>query len=400
MACNNMEGSNLTMSDDDQKILLLHTVSRKVIEMTGELPGLEVLDFSISKTSKRVTLSIGYKEAKPVQKLDLSEVLGFDNGAPEQMTNSQGFQPNMKCEIHGQNCPFSKLPSKEELEAERPKHKVPLTDRPEFNGGFPSPGLDMMQQEIVRILTDFHQGESDIRQTESAADSKTPTWFNTHVDTDVDQMDETYFQHLLAEREGDPSNPAIQRRIDRFFSETSKKDDRMPEDDFVAFVPGEKWLSKQERRQKDLGTALDGLKTAISTHKTNAWQLVFDVLHQALAYEKEGKLLTTEIKKALEAEEKDEPRGTKERRQQIQETRQQLQERRQKLQERANNLKHTFATADNVDEDCKGNLGKVFKQMDKIIRDRKQVDFPKQEEDDFKNEALCTGSYGSSMFHN
>ena len=62
MACNNMEGSNLTMSDDDQKILLLHTVSRKVIEMTGELPGLEVLDFNISKTAKRVTLSIGYKE--------------------------------------------------------------------------------------------------------------------------------------------------------------------------------------------------------------------------------------------------------------------------------------------------------------------------------------------------
>ena len=140
----------------------------------------------------------------------------------------------------------------------------------------------------------------------------------------------------------------------------------MPEDDFVAFVPGEKWLSKQERRQKDLGTALDGLKTAISTHKTNAWQLVFDVLHQALAYEREGNLLTTEIKKALRAEEKDEPRGN-------QEGRQQLKER--------NNLKTTFATEDNIDEDS-NIMETVFKKW-KIKRDRKQ-------EDDFKEEALCT----------
>ena len=395
-----MEGSNLTMSDDDQKILLLHTVSRKVIEMTGELPGLEVLDFNISKTAKRVTLSIGYKEAKPVKKFDLSELLEFKNVAPaQQMTNSQGFQPNMECEIHGQNCPFSKHPNKEDLEAEKPKHKIPLSERPEFNGGFPAPGLDKMQQEIVRILTDFHQRESDTRQTESAADNKTPKWFDTNVDTEVAQLDETYFQYLLKERAANPSNPKIQMKIDNFIAVNSKEDDKMPEDDFEEFVPGKKWLSKQERRQKDLGTALDGLKTAISTHKTNAWQLVFDVLHQALAYEEEGKLLTTEIKKALEAEEMDEPRGTKERRQQIQERRQQFQERRQQfperrqqLQEGANNLKPTFATEDNVDEDSKRNLEKVFKQMDKIIRDRKQ-------EDDLKNEALCTGSYGSSLFH-
>ena len=85
-----MERSNLVKTEDDQKILLLHTVSKKVIEMTRELPGLDVLDFNLSKSSKKVTLSIGYKEAKPLKKLDLSEVLGFDNVAPEnKMTNSQ-----------------------------------------------------------------------------------------------------------------------------------------------------------------------------------------------------------------------------------------------------------------------------------------------------------------------
>ena len=385
MASNNMEGSNLAKSEDDQKILLLHTVSRKVIEMTRELPGLDVLDFNLSKSSKKVTLSIGYKEAKPLKKLDLSEVLGFDNVAPEhKMTNSQDFKPNMECEIHQQNCPFSKLPNKEYLDPEKPKHKIPLNDRPEFNEGFHSPGLDMMQKEIVRIMTDYHQRESDTRQNESTADSRSPTWFNTFVNTNVDQMDEAYFQSLLAQRAADPSNPAIQRRIDNFLTENSKKDDGMTEDDYKEFVPGEKWLSRQERRQKDLGTALTGLETAISTHKKNAWQIVFDVLHQALAYENEGQFLTAEIKKALKAEEKDESRGTKNRRQQI--------------QERRHSLKPTFAKEDQVDEDCNEILEEAFKKIDKKVRDKKQVHFSK-EEDDFKTEALYIGSYGSSLFH-
>ena len=41
-----------------EKIPLLNTVSRKIVEMSKELPGLDVLDFNISKTDKRVTLSI------------------------------------------------------------------------------------------------------------------------------------------------------------------------------------------------------------------------------------------------------------------------------------------------------------------------------------------------------
>ena len=45
-----------------EKIPLLYTVSRKIIDMSNELLELEVLDFNISKTDKRVTLSIGYKK--------------------------------------------------------------------------------------------------------------------------------------------------------------------------------------------------------------------------------------------------------------------------------------------------------------------------------------------------
>ena len=161
----------------------------------------------------------------------------------------------------------------------------------------------------------------------------------------------------------------------------------MTDDDYKEFVPGERWLSREERRQKDLGTALTGLETAISTHKKNAWQNVFDVLHQALAYENEGHILTAEIKKALRADEKEESRRTKNRRQQIQERR------------NRDGLKPTFATEDQVEEECNDILEEAFKKIDKKVKEKKQVHFS-QEEDDIKTEALQIESYGSSMFRN
>ena len=132
---------------------------------------------------------------------------------------------------------------------------------------------------------------------------------------------------------------------------------------------------------------MTGLETAISTHKKNAWQIVFDVLHQALKYENEGHILTAEIKKALKADDKEESRRTKNRRQQIQERR------------NRDNLKPTFATEDQVEEECNDILEEAFKKIDKKVKDKKQVHFS-QEEDDIKTEALYIGSYGSSMFRN
>ena len=388
-----MERSNPVKSEDDQKILLLHTVSRKVIEMTRELPGLDVLDFNLSKSTRKVTLSIGYKEAKPQKKLDLSEVLGFHSIDPNKLTNTQDFQPNMECEIHQQKCPFSKLPDKEYLDTEKPKFRVPLSERPEFNEEFHSPGLDMMQKEIVRILTDYHQKDSDTRRNESATDSRTPTWFNTFVNTNVEQMDEAYFQSLLAQRATDPNNPVIQRRIDNFLAETSKDNAEKADDEYREFVPGERWLSREERKQKDLDAALNGLQTAISTHKKNAWEIVFDVLHQALKYEYEGNILTAEhiltaeIKKAIKADDKEESRRTKNRRQQTQEKR------------NRDILKPKFATNEQIEDDCNNILDEAFKKIDRKVQEKKQVHFS-QEEDDIKTEALQIGSYGQSMFRN
>ena len=64
---------------EDQKIPFLNTVTRKVIEMTQELPGLNILDFNICKTERRVTLSVGYKKDTETQKkFDLGNLFVHD----------------------------------------------------------------------------------------------------------------------------------------------------------------------------------------------------------------------------------------------------------------------------------------------------------------------------------
>ena len=385
----NMEKSNLVKTAEDQKILLLHTVSKKVIEMTRELPGLDILDFNLSKTSKKVTLSIGYKDSKPQKKLDLSEVLGLDSVEPRHnMANNQDFQPDLTCEIHHQKCPFSKLQDNEYLDTEKQKHRVPLNERPEFKEELHSPGLEMMQKEIVKIITDYHQKDShNTRGYESDEEDNTPTWFNTFVNTNVKQMDADYFQSLLSQRAADPHNSAIQRRIDNFLTETSRDNSGMDDDDYREFIPGQTWFSREQRRKQDLNTTLNGIETAISRHKTNACQIVSDILQQALAYENEGRILTAEIQKALKTDEKEESRMTKNRRQQTQERR------------NRDSLKPKFATDDQVEDDCNNILEEAFKKIDRKVKEKKQVHFS-QEEDDIKTEALHIGSYGQSMFRN
>ena len=64
-----MEKSNLVKTAEDQKILLLSTVSKKAVEMTQEFPELNVLDYNISKTDRKMSFSTGYKqEVKPHKK--------------------------------------------------------------------------------------------------------------------------------------------------------------------------------------------------------------------------------------------------------------------------------------------------------------------------------------------
>ena len=353
----NRDKSNLVMSADEQKILLLHTVSKKVMEMARDLPGLDILDFNVNKTSKKVTLSVGFKETKPQKQLDLTEVIELDpmetrNNKPTYRT----FQPASQCEIHGKECPFSKTQDTEHLETEKSKHRVPLTDRPEFREQLISPGVQMMQKEIVRIITDYTKNDSTTdRDNTSDEEDDTPTWFDNFVNTNVEDMDTKYFHSLLNQRAADPGNSAIQKRIDKYLSEHCSNDTDM-DDDYKEFVPGEVWLSRAQRRL-DLDTTMNGIEDAISRHKTNACLLVSDILQKAEAFEKEGRNLAKEIQKAIKGDEKtDRRRNT-------------------------------------------GILEEAVKKMESNVEEKKKTRFEDViKKEALKSEGLKIGSFGSSLF--
>ena len=357
--------------------------------MTKDLPGLDILDFNVNKTSKKVTLSIGYKDPKPQKQLDLTEVLGLDHIEPRHnMATYQDFQPDPQCEVHDKKCPFSKPQDAEYLDTEKPKNRVPLTERPEFREQIISPGLEMMQKEIVKIITDYHQKDSHkTREYEYDEEDKTPTWFDTFVNTDVEQMDTDYFHSLLSQRAADPDNSAIQRRIDNFLSENFRDNTGMDDDDYREFVPGQTWLSREQRRQ-DLDTTMDGIEVAISRHKTNACLLVSDILQKAKTFENEGRNLAAEIQKALREDEKAETRKNRNRRQQTQDRR------------NRESLKTQFATNDQVEDDCNNILEEAFTKIDRKVEEKKKTRFETEDKkkEAFKSEGLKIGSFGSSLF--
>ena len=394
-----MENSNLERTAEDKKLLLLNTVSRKVIEMTKELPGLDILDFNISKGSKKVSLSIGYKTPKPPKKFDLSEILRFDQMEPRMATH-QDFQPNQECEIHNKECPFSTIQNKEDLDTEKPKSRMPMSQRPEFRDRSTSPGLELMQNEIVKIITDSCKNDPRLpvreykegRNYDSDGEDNRPNWFNTFVNTDIEKMDTDYFQALLSQRAEDPDNAAIQKRIDNFLTTLDSPRDNtdVDEDGFREFIPGQQWMSRAERRRQDLDVTMDGIEDAITRQKTNAFMITYDILKQAQSYERQGRSLSKEIQKALKEDERVETKKKKNKRQQTQDRR------------NKESLKAQFDTEDQVEDDCNNILEEAFTEINKKMQqfeEKKKVRFDnKKEEDDHKTEALKIGSFGSTMF--
>ena len=383
--------SNLVKTEEDQKLLLLHTVSKKVIEMTRDLPGLDILDFNVNKTSRKVTLSIGYKASKPQKTLDLTEVLDFDNMGPRNsMATHKDFQlPD--CEIHNKECPFSKHQDTYP-DTEKPKGRGLLNNRPEFREELLSPGLEMMQREIVKIVTDYHHKDSHkTKDYETEEEDKTPKWFDTFINTNVEQMDSDYFKSLLAQRAADPDNAVILRRIDNFLSNSSRDNIGVDENGYREFIPGQPWLSQAETRRRDLDTAMEGIESAIQKHKTNAYTIVYDILKQAKSFETEGRNMATEIQRARRDDAKAEARKHRHN------SRQETQDRRNR-----ENLKTQFATDDQVEDDCNDLLEKAFTEINKKIQkfeERKELYNSKKEKEVNKTEGLNTGmSYGSSMF--
>ena len=210
----------------------------------------------------------------------------------------------------------------------------------------------------MKIITDYNQkGSHKNREHETDEEDKTPTWFDNFVNTNVEQMDTDYFNSLLTQRAADPENSAIQRRIDNYLSENCRNTTEM-DDDYREFVPGQVWLSREQRRL-DLDTTMDGIEVAISRHKKNACLLVSDILQKAKAFEKEGRNLATEIHKALREDEKAERRRNTE------------------------------------------ILEEAVKKMERKVEEEKKTRFEDDSKKEaFKSEGLKIGSFGSSLFRN
>ena len=385
---------------EDQKIPLLNTVSRKVVEMTKELPGLNILDFHISKTEKRVTLSIGFKkETNPQQKFDLSNLFVHDPiRNTSNMPKHKDFQPEQGLlKIHDADCPCSTNQDKEALDKDELKHRMPLTDRPEFGEkqkstsakGTPD-GLEKMQTEIVNLITDITR--TGISNNSGDEDDNAPAWFNTFLNMDVNKMDEDYFRSLLTQREAHPDNLATQRRIDDFVQNNFKPTGGNDIHGFREFVPGRPWLSREEREIQEYNLIMDEVESSIAIlkSKTAALNIVYDVLDKAVTCGREGRNLARDIKEAIKNQDKEASNQNRRMKEEVQiHSGQTDREKTRHIQltEARKKMSNSMIMTQQRYEEFKEALGRKKEELD-----------TKKEEFDNKYEDHVYGSFGSTMF--
>ena len=152
---------------------------------------------------------------------------------------------------------------------------------------------------------------------------------------------------------------------------------------YKEFVPGQPWMSREQRKRKDLDTTMDEIEVSISKHKTDAFLIVYDILKQATTFEREGRDLAQEIQKALEDDAKEESRKNRNRRQK-------------------ESLKTQSVQNDQIEESYNRALEEAFKEINMKMQkyeEKKEVFDSKKEAFDNKTEDLNDiGSYGSTMF--
>ena len=141
-------------SPEDKK-QLLRSVSKTIFNISQTLPELDVLDFNISKTDRRMTFSVGYKgEIRANQKFDLSNmfVLSKDN-----LDNDLCERKNTQRRCHdNQDHNISKNQDMPLLVRENTKDNVPLCKRPEFSRKLDSPE-DAETSDIIPVkFEDLH----------------------------------------------------------------------------------------------------------------------------------------------------------------------------------------------------------------------------------------------------
>ena len=376
-----------------EKIPLLNTVSRKIIDMANELPGLDVLDFTISKTDQRITLSIGYKKEKPHQtKFDLSDLFVESPRARTNiMPTCQESQPHQGLvQVHDRDCPCST--NKDTLYNDELQVKMPMSERPEFSDRQKShhvcnsPGIKRMENEIVKVLI----GNCDTaphtpgRDSDSSEDGQedVPSWFSEFLNKDMDKLDSDYFQHLLDQKEKYPDNPATHKRLNTFAQRHFKNTEDYGANNYREFIPGQPWMSKEQKDHEELIRILDEVETSISVlnHKTAALHIGYDLIDQAVARGNDRNLAQN-IREAIDDHDKKNSKKYRNFSPVVQDV-------------RMNDFNTGFGPA----------IRKKFHDMQMNRRTQKQKEdmkerYSKTEDDVQKHEDLnCHGPYGSTLF--
>ena len=304
-----MRDYHLTQDADEGKTYCLHRVGRKLILMTQEINGLDMLDFNFSKSERRVTFSAGFKPSvKPEQKFDLSPLFMCENDKNHVNMGCCSYpkHPDIHCReqyvtpyMDGKYRASSPIGVRNRYD--RQYHATAdsdsMSDIPPVKSKVFKPNGSRTGP--IRADRDNTDDEED---TTSSVDTEPRVRFND----DVQKMDIDYMQHLLHQKDDNIRDAhTLDKKFKgllKGFTEENNKDDEqknIKDDGISVFVPGQKWMSQEERREKDLAATMQQIENSILRQTINSYQIAYEILLHAESFEREGRNMKQEIRRIL-----------------------------------------------------------------------------------------------------
>ena len=268
------------------KKYLLEIVARKILRLTQDLKELDILDYSINKNAKRVTLSVGFKEnIQTHQKFDLSSLFTFGN-------DNIGTEAYNGCHIRNSSytpqaeCQFSK---DQDNSFEHTNGNTPVGKRPEFNTKLDPAETYDFSNTVPRKYPDSYSSINNdvhpiVNKTHHANDddSHLETYLAILLSDDVDINDKMYINYLFARKNDNPECPITAKQIKEFMEEklSGLKDNVLPT--YREFKPGHLWLTEPEQKGRDVRTEMDhSRETSTVGHTAGVSQVVTDIINSA-----------------------------------------------------------------------------------------------------------------------
>ena len=304
-----MRDYHLTPEADESKTYCLHRVGRKLILMTQEINGLDMLDFNFSKSERRVTFSAGFKPCvKPEQKFDLSPLFLCENDKNHANMGccSHPKHPDIHCKEQ-YVTPYMD----EKYRVSSPMGARNRHDR-QYHATADSDSMSDIPLVKSKVFKPFgnraepNKADRDNTDDEEDTTSSTSTEPTVRFNDDVQKMDMDYMQHLQHQKD---SNIQDAYTLDKKFKKllkgfTEEKDvndehKNIKDDGISVFIPGQKWISQEAKRERDLAATMQQIENSILRQTINAYQVAYEVLLHAETFEREGRCMKQEIRRIL-----------------------------------------------------------------------------------------------------